>query len=137
MTRSRRAQQPLKIDDGHEAEVTVLQHSVCFIAVGADISRHSMRVETLRPTFLGGRGAGAGNANPSTTAGTPLPDAAGSWMSPSRSPPNSPVTMPRCVPGATAIPLVPAENPSNSGNVWNWLPVSVHVPAGVPGVNSA
>src|SRR5262245_34060560 len=75
-------------------------------------------------------------ATQSVMAGVPEPEVAGSWKTPKALPPNSPVTIPRCEPGATAIPLVPADKPVNSGNDWICMG-AVQVPAGVPGVNVA
>src|SRR5579863_6940870 len=93
------------------------------------------------------KGAPAGslgtvNCTQSGAVGIPLPEVEGSWTTPSTFPPNSPVTIARWVPGATAIPEVPADSPavgpdgSNSGKYWNW-PGALQVPVGEPGVKVA
>ena len=75
-------------------------------------------------------------ATQSETAGVPLPEVEGSCIAPNEFPPNSPVTNPRWVPGATAIPSVPASKLMNSGNDCT-CDGALQVPAGDPAVNVA
>src|SRR5581483_2913499 len=78
--------------------------------------------------------AGIFAATQSRAAGVPEPAVAGNWITPIPLPPNSPVTMPKCDPGAIAMPLVPADK-LKSGKFCT-APGAVHVP-GEPDVKLA
>src|SRR5947209_18084187 len=65
-------------------------------------------------------------------SGMPLPEVAGNCKTPNLLPPDSPVAIASCVPGATASPLTPKVKPANSGRDTDF-PGAVHVP-GEPGV---
>src|SRR5262249_59949548 len=81
-------------------------------------------------------GFGGSDAVPqSTPAGVPLPLVLGSWIAPMTLPPNSPVTIASCEPGATAIPFVPSDKSPNSGKFCTCAG-AVQVP-GAPGTNVA